>query len=134
MKEYKGVIFDLCGTLGYFTLRPDSFARFSAYFGLSHDEKKELRDISLRKSYAYVKDYFCARYGYDLIDFSLLEKEIKPEVDSFKLFDETISVLETLNNRGIKLSLISNIGELYLPVFYNSGLDKYCEHPYFSCF
>ena len=57
---------------------------------------------------------------------------IENEVKSVKLYPETLSVLQKLKDRGLKLGLISNSAFSYKTPFYDLGLDLYFDTTLFS--
>jgi HAD superfamily hydrolase (TIGR01549 family) len=66
------------------------------------------------------------------ISLDIYKNQIQAKIDSVQLYPETISVLKTLKNNGLKLGLISNSAFNYKIPFYKLGLDKYFDIVIFS--
>jgi len=66
------------------------------------------------------------------ISLDIYKNQIQAKIDSVQLYPETISVLKTLKNNGLKLGLISNSAFNYKSPFYKLGLDKYFDIAIFS--
>lgn len=118
------VLFDLFGTLIHFS-RPgphfeerSSAVLFCENFGTFDDAmEKDIGHIFAENSPKSAE----------------LLAQCKREVDSVKIFGDTIITLEELKSRGITIGLISNIATPFKACFYNCGLDKYIKFPGFSC-
>lgn len=62
----------------------------------------------------------------------MLTQKFSAELDTIRLFPETIEVLRSLR-RSYTLTLISNISSFFIPGFYKYDLQQYFDHVIFSC-
>lgn len=127
--EAKAIIFDLFGTLIYTSIKKNPYLNLFKSFGLTKDERSYWINRVL------TKNYDIQEIANDInrnIYTSEFEKQIKEEIESTHLFDDSIQVLDRLSNK-YDLYLLSNLSTPYKECFYNLGLDKYFNKTFFSC-
>ena len=67
------------------------------------------------------------------IDISKFKLEVENEINSVKLYDETLKTIDMLRQREINIGLISNLATPYKKPFFDFGLDKLVDEYLFSC-
>lgn len=126
----KAIIFDLFGTLIYTSVKNNPYLNLFNSLGLTKNEKSYWIDRVLTKNYGYLQEI-----AHDInknIHTSEFEKQIKEEIESTHLFDDTIQVLDRLSGK-YDLYLLSNLSTPYKECLYNLEIDKYFKKVFFSC-
>jgi len=129
----KAVIFDLYDTLIYFNVKMQSYRKL--FIDLNVDEKLELekaKNIALTENFINLDALVNRLRPEASINIQIYENMIENEVKSVKLYPETLSVLQRLKDKGLKLGLISNLAFSYKTPFYDLGLDLYFDTTLFS--
>jgi HAD superfamily hydrolase (TIGR01549 family) len=129
----KAVIFDLYDTLIYFNVKMQSYRKL--FIDLNVDGKLELekaKNIALTEDFINLDALVNRLRPEASINIQIYENMIENEVKSVKLYQETLSVLKRLKDRGLKLGLISNSAFSYKTPFYDLGLDLYFDTTLFS--
>ncbi|MFH1064751.1 MAG: HAD family hydrolase [Candidatus Woesearchaeota archaeon] len=137
-RDIDAVVFDLYGTLVHVTdeRRPYRrlFRRLALPLFFNSLGRKEIRNICLTEellSLSAVVERLLP-YKKDL-DLRKYDAELAREVGSVELYPDTLSTLEMLKSRGVKLGMISNLASPYKEPFFRLGLDRYISDPVFSC-
>lgn len=133
MSTMKAVIFDLYDTLIYFNVKMQSYRKL--FIDLNVDGKLELekaKNIALTENFINLDELVNRLSPEASINIQIYEDMIENEVKSVKLYQETLSVLKRLKDRGLKLGLISNSAFSYKTPFYDLGLDLYFDTTLFS--
>lgn len=134
MDNIKLVVFDLYGTLIYLPNKFKSYIKMTRALALDDNKLQPDKFASLMtmdfRNLDEMKEMVFPKSDADM---GFWQKEISDEVDSAKLFPETISVLESLKDRGYVIGVISNLATPYKKPFYTLGIDKYCSCRIFSC-
>ena len=125
------VIFDLFGTL--LEMEHDSHPFVQLARRTSKMSVKEALHLSLINECNSLSDYSSLIGLPPQNDIQLLESQLKNDISSAQLYNDTISTLETLKNRGLKLVLISNLATPYKQVVASLKLDKYFMSTVYSC-
>lgn len=125
------VLFDLFGTL--IELKRDS----KPYHKIVRQAPSAERYEFLRKSLLYpcssLTDY-SKLIGVSVPgDINDLEGELKRDIESAKLFEDSLPVLDRLKGLGIKLGLISNLATPYKKPVQALGIESYFDVIIFSC-
>jgi HAD superfamily hydrolase (TIGR01549 family) len=136
MNNIKAVVFDLYGTLIYIKSEVDT----KAYTGIirelgirNGEELNYVRKVILTEQNSTIRIMVNKIKPNTFIDFNKYEKNIAEEISNAIIYPETISVLEELKKRNIKLGLISNLATPYKKPFYDFKLDNYFDVKIFSC-
>jgi HAD superfamily hydrolase (TIGR01549 family) len=130
--KIKGIIFDLYGTLiSVEKQRP--YKKLFSELGLHECEKTQSMILVLTQNFHTMKEVLDSIKPEANLDLNYLERLIKEEVDSAKLFPETMDVLHKLKMGGYKLGLISNLASPYKYPFYKLQLWHYFDAVCFSC-
>jgi HAD superfamily hydrolase (TIGR01549 family) len=136
MNNIKAVVFDLYGTLIYIKSEVDT----KAYTGIirelgirNGEELNYVRKVILTEQNSTIRIMVNKIKPNTFIDFNKYEKNIAEEISNAIIYPETISVLEELKKRNIKLGLISNLATPYKKPFYDFKLDSYFDVKIFSC-
>ena len=130
-ENIKFIVFDLYDTLIHRADRENPFNYL----------KSKLKDNSLL--YTMTEEYLTS----DTFDFfrrpELLftsdfdrrhfERLVEEDIGQVKLFDETIEVLSTLNDKKIMMTCASNLSTEYIEPYCDLGLEDYFSFPIFSC-
>ena len=133
MSDIKSVIFNMYGTLFYLAKESKPYYRLFLELGLQEPEEfKRARRIALTQNFENLTDLVKEIKPDALINISSYEQEIKREIASAQMYPETISVLERLKQRGIKIGSISNLATPYKQTFFDLGLAKYFDDVSFS--
>ena len=66
-------------------------------------------------------------------DIATLEAELKMDIESAALFDDSMSALIKLKQSGIKIGLISNLATPYKKTVKTLGIERYFDAIIFSC-
>jgi putative hydrolase of the HAD superfamily len=130
--KLEAIIFDLYNTLIYTTVRKNSYSRFFNQVGLSKDEISYWVNRVMTKNYGYLQEIANEVNAGSFIYTTQFEKDIQEEVQSTRLFDDTISTLEYLSLK-YKIYLLSNVSTPYKECVFNLGIDKYFDKLFFSC-
>ena|SRR3989338_4727171 len=130
--EIKAVIFDLYGTLIY-NKDTNPYLRLFLELGLSPEEMRQARKIALTEDFSDLSGLANRIKPGATINLRSYEEEVAEGVASAATFPETKKVLEELQERGLKVGLISNLASPYKKPFFNLGLDRYFEKVLFSC-
>ena len=132
----KAVIFDAYGTLMRITDRRDPYKKlirreiFSSY--LNGITIPDARRICLTEDIMTMRELAKRLTGRDL-DTSRYESDLREEVASVELYDDTLRALTWLKDEGIALGLVSNLASPYKEPFFRHDLDKLITEPVFSC-
>ena len=128
----KSIIFDLYNTLIYSDLRLKPYLEFFREMDLNKEEQSLWRDRVMTENFGSFEDLakeidpsrkiYASKYDY------LVEKENKQTF----VFDDTYQVLDFLSKK-YRIFLLSNISTPYKECFYNLGIDRWIETPFFSC-
>jgi len=125
------VIFDLFGTL--LKLSSDSKPYLTlARRGTRTDTRNALQ-LSLVNDCSNLTDYANLIGLSPQKDIDDLKAGLIEDIKSAKLFDDTLPVLKTLREKGIKTALISNLAMPYKQVIADNKLDKYFDFLIYSC-
>ena len=130
--KIKAVIFDLYGTLIY-NKDTKPYLRLFLELGLSPEEMKQARKVAMTEDFADLSSLVNRIKPGAAIPLQSYEEEVAEGVASAVLFPETKKVLEELQERGLKMGLISNLASPYKKPFFNLGLEKYFDLVLFSC-
>lgn len=131
MKMINTIIFDLYGTLVKLQKDTKPFLTLA-----KRGKKKSVREsieLSLTTEVANLEDYCHLIDLEPQDDIDRIQLDLKQELCSAELFDDTLSTLISLKRDGIKLALISNLATPYKKVFYDLGLNNYFDVAIFSC-
>jgi len=128
----KAIIFDLYDTLIYSSVKLKPYKKFFLNAGLTLEELNDCVNMVMIKEFKNFEE-LKNRIKPDLkVDLSVFENDLKEELESTVLFDDTLEVLEQLSKK-YELFLFSNLATPYKQPFYSLGLDAYIKNPYFSC-
>ncbi len=134
MQSIDAVIFDLFGTLVFLEQQTQPYFRLFAEAGcITPQQLKAARNVCLTENLPLMALVAKRLWPTRVIDTTTYDAEIACEIASAKLYPETLTVLNVLKEKKLKLGLISNIATPYKQVFYNNGLEHYFPHPVFSC-
>ena len=128
----KAIIFDLYGTLIYPGYESNPYLYLFKNMGLTKEEISYWKDRVMTKNFSNLQEIADEINPGQIICTSELEGEISKEIESTRLYDDTIQVLESLS-RKYKLYLLSNVATPYKESPFNLGIDKYFDKIFFSC-
>lgn len=128
----KAIIFDLYGTLLHTNEKRKPYLELFKQLGLTKQEMSHWVDIVMTQNFNSFEELKEKIKPGSVIHTSQYDYDVKDEIQSTILFDDTISTLKRLKPK-YKLFLLSNIATPYTECFYNLGLDEYIEKPFFSC-
>lgn len=66
------------------------------------------------------------------IDVAPFQQDLYDEVQSTRIFDDTLKTLERLKTK-YRLFCLSNLATPYKAPYFEFGLDQHIEKPFFSC-
>lgn len=130
--ETKSIIFDLYNTLLYTASKKKPYLNMFRELGLTKGEMNYWRDIVMTKNFNSFEELKNQIKPNSTIDTKKYEFDIKEEIESTHVFDDTYYILDILSKK-YDLYLLSNITTPYKVCFYNLGLDKWIKFPFFSC-
>lgn len=129
----KAIIFDLYNTLIYFDKEVRTYKNLFSDLGIDSElELKLAKKIVMTKNFNSLEEVVQELKPNTDISLDIYKNQIQSKINSVQLYPETISVLKTLKNNGLKLGLISNSAFNYKSPFYKLGLDKYFDIAIFS--
>jgi FMN phosphatase YigB (HAD superfamily) len=127
----EAVIFDLYGTLIRLDRDTSPYLRFARRV-----RPEDPRSVVLRSLLVDTRGIgdFAVQLGFSTpSEISALEDDLRRDIQSARIFDDTAEALAGLRDRGLKLGLISNLAAPYKEPFYRHGLATYFHAAVFSC-
>jgi len=122
------VIFDLFGTLIYLRRNSLPYLQLCRAVG----DVRAIRDSLVVN--AENLPAFCEQIGQKCPEqIAEIENELETDIADIALFDDTMTTIQHLSQRGIRIGLISNLASPYKRAFFNLGLDHFIDDPIFSC-
>lgn len=125
--KYSGIVFDLYNTLVFIADKRHCYRKFLEYY----DVRSHQNLVTIMTTSHYSFEELAESLSLSKKDFSEYEKMLQAELDSVKLYPETITVLEKLKHK--KLSVISNLATPYCKPFFDLGLHRFVDDWVFSC-
>ena len=132
MDRIKAIIFDLYGTLIYLENETKPYLKLLKELR-KYKSIKQLKNIFLTRDFISFSDLINQIAPNIQIDLNYLELDILKEIESAKLFPETLEVIEKLRSNNISIGVISNLATPYKKPFFNFGLEKIVDKYIFSC-
>jgi putative hydrolase of the HAD superfamily len=135
----KAVLLDVYGTLLETHIFRSSLRHISEGLGLSDEQKSEAVGLALTTHFETIRDAagaIEARFGLGPVSESALaltEAEISEHLASFRLFDGVPEVIDELRSDGRRLALVTNVSSPYLEPILRLGVNKFVDHPVYSC-
>lgn len=125
--DYSLYIFDLYNTLIYIAEKHRPYRKF---FRDNHILSRQTLEIAMTKPH---RDFAELANLFDIAqqDFTSYETLLDKELQSVKLYPETIKVLQKLRSK--KIAVISNLATPYCQPFFTLGLHKIVDAWIFSC-
>lgn len=133
-KNIEAVIFDLYGTLVHIANSKRPYHRLLKDMRLTKDEIRLASILALTENFHDFSDFVRRIRRGGFADVKSYESDIKEEVKSVALFQDTIPTLKRIKENNIGIGLISNLAFPYVKPFFDLGLDKYIDIPLFSCY
>jgi len=132
--EVKAIIFDLYDTLIYCPreLKRKPYLNFFKQLGLTKGEMSYWVDKIMTQNYEsfeVIKNEINPNLEIDLTPF---QNELTEEIQSVRSFDDTNKTLERLSQK-YRIFCLSNLATPYKVCYFEQGLDKWIEKPFFSC-
>jgi len=132
--ETKAIIFDLYDTLIYCPreLKRKPYLNFFKQLGLTKGEMSYWVDKIMTQNYESfeaIKNEINPNLEIDLTPF---QNDLNDEIQSTRLFDDTNKTLERLSQK-YRIFCLSNLATPYKTCYFEQGLDKWIEKPFFSC-
>ncbi len=132
MDDIKAVVFDLYGTLVHITDESRPYSRLFMDLNLTLREGRLAKKVALTENLGLA--VLAGRIRPDAqIDLRSYEEDVSRELDSVKLYPETVRVLEGLRDKGISTCVISNLASPYCEPFFALGLNGLVDYYIFSC-
>jgi putative hydrolase of the HAD superfamily len=132
MEKIKAIIFDLYGTLIY-NNNMNIYSKIIKNLSTSKENIKKLRKIALTENFNTLEEYIKRINPQSKKELGDYKKKLKQEINSTKIYPETISTLDFLYEQKIKLGLISNLSSPYKKPFFTLCLERYFDVVVFSC-
>lgn len=120
----RALVCDLYDTLLYLNQRDSLWMRFD---GL---QSRYLADRHLVLTRSLDTDELARLLKVDAISF---RQAIQEEINSARLFADTVPTLRRLKMSALQIGLVSNLAEPYIRPYYDLGLDSMIDAPVFSC-
>jgi HAD superfamily hydrolase (TIGR01549 family) len=130
--EAKVIIFDLYDTLLYCPDKRNPYISFFRQLGLTKGEMSNWINKVMTQNYEsfeVIKNEINSDLDIDLTPF---QNHLNEEIQSTRLFDDTNKTLERLSQK-YRLFCLSNLATPYKTCYFEQGLDKWIEKPFFSC-
>ena len=132
--ETKVIIFDLYDTLIYYPkeYKKKPYLNFFKQIGLTKGEMSDWVNKIMTQNYESFES-IKNEVRPDLeIDLSPYQNDLAEEIQSVRAFDDTHKVLERLSQK-YRIFCLSNLATPYKQCYFEIGLDKWIEKPFFSC-
>ena len=132
-KNIEAIAFDLFNTLVYVDSPTRPYKWLFDILSLSEQERQNVKKRILTNNTTKITSGFPRKYCDALNPLNAeFKKRVDTEVNSAKLYPDTMSVLNILSS-ALPLYLISNLATPYKEVVYKLGIDKYFTSILFSC-
>ena len=121
MNNIKYILFDLYDTLIFTAKKNNSYYHLFRDFGFNKNQRTDAKNIALTNNFENLEEYLRAisQEKHRTIDVEKYGKLIQEEVNSTKVFDDTIQVLHELKSDGYKIGLISNLATPFTIPFFD---------------
>lgn len=133
MGDIRAVVFDLYGTLIHIAGSLSPYSRLFLDIGISPGEARLAKRIALTEDFDDLPSLVARLRPGVQLDTSPYEEDVSKELDSVRLYSETMQVLGELKGRDMKLGVISNLASPYKRPFFALGVDGLVDHCLFSC-
>lgn len=140
MQNIKAVAFDLWNTLIYFSKNSwSAFTFLRDEFNIDRGSwRKKIKPLYLCK-FQENPESFIADFNKttNLLDdekkyASIMREHLKENSENCRVYGETLNVLKRLIDEGIKLTIISDQTNLFMPLVYTTSVLSYFPNPTFS--
>ena len=135
----KAVLFDVYGTLLSTTIFRSSLRHIVEELGLSDEQKHEAKKLVLTTNIPKISEVariLAERFGLNPVSdkaIELSDLEIDEHRESFAIFDGVNETIARLRVEGYKLALVTNVSSPYLEPIFRLEVDKFVDHPVYSC-
>lgn len=132
-KKIAAVVFDLYGTLMHLANAKKIYPRLFSELGITQEKMKDAKNELLTRNFNSLDELAKFLNPDSTISLASYEDELSEELQSAKLYHETLETLSKLSENGVKLGLISNLATPYKQPFFSLGLQDYFQSVIFSC-
>ncbi len=129
----KAVIFDLYDTLIFLGQNRDPCKKLFFDLGLDHKKMQWARNIALTQDFKNLTELTKKVAPNSSINLKPYEDNLAQDLATATLFPETVSTLQILKSKGVKIGMISNASSEYMVPFFKLGLDKLVDKYVMSC-